>query len=344
MNKLPLVSIIITTYNREKYIGVCMNALTKQDYPRDRYEIIVVDDGSVDKTSDVVLKYPVKLIRHEKNLGIPYGRNTGLKNAKGEIIAITDDDCIADKKWLKNLIEPYKNTEIIGVGGIVLPYSCNHITEKYMFETGYGNPAPIDFGKSKNPLYRFLIYLKDMFKPVAMQGGIIQVQNIYTGNASFRKKDLEHIGGFDEKLKTSEDTDVCTRLNMKFRNKKIVFTNKSIILHKHHTSFFCFLKQTFMRSTKTLQHYLKHNKIPPVFPFPMFTLLLTFIVVYFNLFLGLLTLVILPQILYLWWLVKFFKRHKFYYLLFPYMQFSLELATIFGMFRGFIDLELEKLK
>lgn len=342
MNKLPFVSIIITTYNREKYIGVCMDALTKLDYPRERYEIIVVDDGSVDKTSDVVSKYPVKLVRHEKNLGIPSGRNTGLKYAKGEIIAYTDDDCVVDRRWLKNIIEPYKNTEIIGVGGLVLPYSCNHLTEKYMFEIGYGNPAPIEFGKSKNPLYRFLIYLKDMFKPIATQEGIIQVQNIYTLNASFKKKALDYIGGFDKDLKTSEDTDVCTRLYMEFRNKKIVFTNKAIILHKHQTSYFRFLEETFKRSTNTLQHYLKHNKVPPVFPFPMFTLLLTFIVGYFNLFLGFLTLVILPQLLYSWWLVKYIKRRKGYYLLFPYMQLSFELATIFGMLRGFIKIKLNK--
>jgi glycosyltransferase involved in cell wall biosynthesis len=342
MNKIPFVTIIVCTYNGEKCIKDCLDALTKQDYPKDKYETIVVDDGSTDKTNQIVSEYSVKVIKHEKNLGICSARNTGLRNANGTIVAYTDDDCIVKKGWLKNLVKFYGDN-VIAVGGLTVPFSCSTIMEKYMAETGYGNPAPIEFRKSKNPLYRFYIYLKDMFWPITTtQKDPIQVGSIYTLNASFIKKILEEAGEWKEGFDFREDQEMSDRLNKKFKNKKILFTKKAVVIHKHRTSFFYFLKQTFIRSENTLKCYLNYHKIPPVYPFPLLILLLTFLVGYFDILLGFLTLIILPQFFYLWWFVKFLRKLKFYYLLFPYMQSILELAEILGMLRGFIRLKLEK--
>ena len=342
MNKIPFVTIIVCTYNGEKHIKDCLDALTKQDYPKDQYEIVVVDDGSTDRTNQIVSEYPVQVIKHEKNLGICSARNTGLRNANGTIVAYTDDDCIPKKSWIKNLVKFYGD-DVIAVGGLTIPFSCSTIMEKYMAETGYGNPAPIEFRKNNNPFYRFYIYLKEMFWPITTtQKDPIQVGSIYTLNASFIKKILEDAGGWEEGLDFREDSEMCDRLNKKFKNNEILFTKKAVVVHKHRTSFFYFLKQTFKRSENTLKCYLKYNKIPPVFPFPLFILLLTFLVGYFNILLGFLTLIILPQFFYLWWFVKFLRKLKFYYLLFPYMQSILELATILGMLRGFIRLKREK--
>ena len=342
MNKRPFVSVIICTYNGENRIKDCLDALIVQDYPRDRYETIVVDDGSTDRTDEIISKYPVKTIKHRKNLGISSARNTGLRNANGTIVAYTDDDCIPKKSWLKNLIKSYTNG-VIAVGGLNIPFSCSTIMEKYMAEKGYGIPAPLEFRKSKNPFYRFYIYLKDMFWPITTnKKDPIQVGSIYTSNASFIKKILEEAGEWEEDFHSSEDLEMCEKLNKKFKNKKILFTKKAVVILKHQKSFFCILKQTFRRSEDTLKCYLKYNKIPPVFPFPLFILLLIFIIGYFNILLGVLTLIISPHFFYLWWSIKFFRKLKLYYLLFPYMQFSLELATILGMLRGFIKLKLKK--
>ena len=134
MNKIPFVTIIVCTYNGEKYIKDCLDALIEQDYPKDKYEIIVVDDGSIDKTNEIASKYSVKVIKHEKNLGICSARNTGLRNANGTIVAYTDDDCIVKKGWLKNLVKFYGDN-VIAVGGLTVPFSCSTIMEKYMAET-----------------------------------------------------------------------------------------------------------------------------------------------------------------------------------------------------------------
>jgi hypothetical protein len=184
-----------------------------------------------------------------------------------------------------------------------------------------------------------------MFWPITTtQKDPIQVSSIYAANASFKTKVLKEVGEWEEDLNSSEDSEMCEKLNKKFKNKKILFTKKAVVIHKHQTSFFYFLKQIFKRSEDTLKCYRKYNQIPPVFPFPLFILLLIFIIGYFNILLGFFTLIILPHFFYLWWLIKFFRKLKLYYLLFPYMQFSLELATILGMLRGFIKLKLQNKK
>ena len=88
MNKKPFISVIVCTYNGGDRIRDCLDALIVQDYPRDKYETIVVDDGSTDRTNKIVSKYSVKVIKHEKNLGICLARNTGLRNVNVRILRL----------------------------------------------------------------------------------------------------------------------------------------------------------------------------------------------------------------------------------------------------------------
>ena len=343
MNKKLFVSVIVCTYNGEKYISDCLEALIRQNYPRNMYEIIVVDDGSSDNTSEIVSTYPVKLIKHKNNLGTYTSRNTGLRNANGEIVAYTDDDCIPDESWIKNLIKPYVHDDVIAVGGMTESFSYNTITEKYMAEAGYGNPSPIEFARSKNPLYRFYVYLENMFSPVtSMSKPYVEVSAIYTLNASFRKFTLEQLGGWDENLRFGGDTEMCMRIHEKLIGGKIIFTHRAKVIHKHRLSFIKFLKDMLLRNGDRIKYYLKYNEIPPIFPFPLFIIFITSVLGSYSVVNGLLSLIILPHIFYIWWPMKIIRKPKFYYLFFAYMQFSLELTAILGMLRGFIRIKLKK--
>lgn len=102
MNDRPLVSAIIATYKRADLVPRAIESVRKQTYPN--LEIIVVDDGSPDNTESVVRAIPderIRYIRHEKNKGLPAGRNTGIRAATGEYIAFLDDD----DEWRADKIE-----------------------------------------------------------------------------------------------------------------------------------------------------------------------------------------------------------------------------------------------
>lgn len=126
MDKLE-VSIIIPTYNRADMLGITLKSFIEQEYPKDLYEIIVVDNNSTDNTREIIEKWQnqskVKLkYIFEQRQGVHYARNTAAKNALGNILYFTDDDMIATSNLLKNLINVFKKNENIGSAtGRVLP-------------------------------------------------------------------------------------------------------------------------------------------------------------------------------------------------------------------------------
>ncbi|HHT9125790.1 MAG TPA: glycosyltransferase [Candidatus Brocadiia bacterium] len=127
MSYEPSVSILIPTCNRAGLLKSALESLKHIDYPSDRYEVIVIDDGSTDDTKETVmafvgaycntpLPYHLQYLRQEKK-GISAAKNLGIAHSKGEIIVTTDDDCEFERDWLKNLLRPFENPEVGAVGG-----------------------------------------------------------------------------------------------------------------------------------------------------------------------------------------------------------------------------------
>lgn len=97
---LPFVSVIVPVLNDEARIGGCIEALLAQEYPRERYEVIVVDNGSSDRSYEVAARYPVTLLSETETRSSFAARNRGMREARGEIFAFTDSDCTPAPRWL----------------------------------------------------------------------------------------------------------------------------------------------------------------------------------------------------------------------------------------------------
>ena len=110
----PRISVVVCSYNGESTIGRCLEELGRLDYPD--YEVIVVDDGSTDRTAAIAAEFDVRLIRTE-NRGLSAARNTGIEAATGEIVAFTDDDAWPDRDWLRYLAHAFSSTDHAGIGG-----------------------------------------------------------------------------------------------------------------------------------------------------------------------------------------------------------------------------------
>jgi glycosyltransferase involved in cell wall biosynthesis len=214
------VSVVVPVYNGERTIEECIKSLLNLEYPKEKYEIIVVDNNSADNTVEIVKKYPVRLL-HEKKQGPYAARNLGIKNAKGEIVAFTDADCIADKGWLRQLIKNFKGATIAGVGGEILSYNPKTLVERYSDKSG------ILSQKS---------FLNSKFRGLKMPF-------IATANAAYKKGILNEIGLFDDSFLIGGDVDLAWRVLLK--GYRIVYAPKALIYHKHRTTPYALFKQFF---------------------------------------------------------------------------------------------------
>ena len=104
--KKPKFSIIVPVYNTEKYLKRCLDSISKQSFTD--YEVIIVNDGSVDNSSNIISKYPYKIINQE-NLGLSIARNNGVKKAKGEYLIFLDSDDYIEKDLLKEINKSLTN-------------------------------------------------------------------------------------------------------------------------------------------------------------------------------------------------------------------------------------------
>ena len=115
----PFVSVAVITLNCVSTIQKCLQALVELQYPKDRFEIVIVDGGSTDGTTEVLQRFPVRIVVDaRRNRGV--ARNTAVDNCRGQIIAFTDADCTPLKSWLSDHVSAHSDPRILVVAGAVL--------------------------------------------------------------------------------------------------------------------------------------------------------------------------------------------------------------------------------
>ena len=218
-----LVSIIVCSYNPNRYSDLvdALNSLLDQRY--DDIEIIVVVDGS-DELYDKVLNYinhldvDIKAILNEKNLGLSESRNRGIEIAKGDVIVFFDDDAVADKNWIRELVRMYEKYDAIAAGGKLIPLWVGRKMEFLPEE------------------YYWLIGATHKGFPEE----IAEVRNTFGSNISFRTYVLKSLGGFESELGLTaskkgafqgEETELCIRMKQRF-GKGVMYNPNAIVQHK----------------------------------------------------------------------------------------------------------------
>jgi mycofactocin glycosyltransferase len=128
-SRAPTVSVVVPAYNAEETIDACIRSLLQLKKPAGEIEIIVVDNNSTDRTPQRIKEYaPAIRILHEPIRGASAARNCGVAQARGVILAFIDADCVADSRWLTNLIRPLADRYVGATGGRILAREpCNWI-------------------------------------------------------------------------------------------------------------------------------------------------------------------------------------------------------------------------
>lgn len=145
-NKL-LISIVIPTYNSERTLKHCLESIKKQDYPKNKIEIIIADGGSTDKTLKIARKYTKKIFHNPLKTG-EAGKAVGVKKSKNEIIALIDsDNILPSKDWLRTMVKPFEDKEITGTEPLYYTYrkKDEYIT-RYCALLGMNDPLCLFLG------------------------------------------------------------------------------------------------------------------------------------------------------------------------------------------------------
>ncbi len=177
----PKISVIICSYNRQDYIIEAIDSLYHQTIPRSEYEVIVVDNNSKDNTAEVVPSYisahPDYNIRfmNEAEQGASWARNTGAKHAHSPLLVFMDDDAVAEKEFLKNILRFFEqHPDATGLGGRIIP---RYIPEEPKWMSYYVsalvgnfdyNDAVTVFADGRFPLESNMVVRKEDFD--AIQG------------------------------------------------------------------------------------------------------------------------------------------------------------------------------
>jgi glycosyltransferase involved in cell wall biosynthesis len=210
---VPLVSVLICTYNGARTLGETCAAVEQLEYPR--LEVIVVDDGSSDGSAEIAAAYGFRVISTE-NRGLSSARNTALAAASGEIVAFIDDDAMPDPQWVSYLVDTFRRCEFAAVGGPNLPVP------------GDGMVADAVAAAPGNPIH---VLLSDR-----------EAEHIPGCNSAFLASALREIGGFDPQFNTAgDDVDVCWRLHDSGR--RIGYSPAAVVWHHRRTTVRGYLRQ-----------------------------------------------------------------------------------------------------
>lgn len=216
------ISVIICCYSIERFVDIlaAIDSIIDQTHPN-REVVLVVDRNNelYDKLSSALTNSMVHIV-FSKNAGLSEARNAGIVSASGDVIAFLDDDAVADKEWLKNLVINYDDPNIIGVGGNIKPL--------------WVDDPPVWLPKE---LYWTIgcIYKGHPEEKT-------EIRNTFGSNISFKREIFDRIGGFndkigriDEKSYTAEEMEFSSRALSLIPGSKIIYDPRAIVHHRIYT-------------------------------------------------------------------------------------------------------------
>ena len=252
MDRQPTFSIIIPTYQRPGQLVACLQSLTRLDYPREHFEVIVVDDGSETPLDVVMAPFRDRLdvaVLRQANAGPAAARNTGVARAKGTFLAFTDDDCRPAPDWLTVLAQHFATSPDCAIGGR---------THNALPDNPYSTASQL-----------LISYLYSYYNARSSQARFLAFNNL-----AFPANDFRAIGGFDTiyPQAAAEDRELCDRwLSC---GRRMSYAPDAVLYHAHALTFRTFWRQHFNYGRGAFRFHRAHarrtsNRIK-IEPFPFY--------------------------------------------------------------------------
>lgn len=201
-------SVVVPFLNEEEYIEKSIRSLVNQNFPEEKYEIIFVDNGSTDRSVEIVKIYSDKVkLLFESKPNAYNARNKGIKNAKGRILAFTDADCIVKGNWLQEYKLKFQDDRVFAVvGRIDSPKDSSWMVRRYF---DYQN-------------FKYDYVFKNLSRDCYVGFG---------GNMAIRKKIFKSLGLFKADYIGIGDAEIIQRIVHFYPKNKVVFADKAKVVH-----------------------------------------------------------------------------------------------------------------
>jgi glycosyltransferase involved in cell wall biosynthesis len=231
MGVAPKVAIVVAVFNEEKHIVELLDSLLNQTHMPD--SIVLVDDGSTDKTGEIIKSYSEKnsLIKYiyQKNSGPATARNKAWKSTNADICIFTDGDCEPSADWIEKLLKPFADEKVGATAGAYRTINNESILARFV-----GHEIAWRYKNVK---------------------GEINAHGTY--NLAVKKSVLEDVGGLNEEYPraSGEDWDMTYKISKKY---KIIFVPEAIVGHHHPETFCWYMKNQARRGYDRIKVYKDH--------------------------------------------------------------------------------------
>lgn len=224
----PPVSIVVPVYNGAETIGECVASLLALDYPRDRREIVIVDNGSTDRTMERLSAFGADIrVLHERTRGAAAARNRGIRDARGTVVAFTDADCTVDAGWLAALVAPLQDP-VIGI-------AC----------------GPVRSRTPCNRIERFGELIHDQRSATQQV-----VPYVASGNWASPRALLIDMGLFDESLRRGQDVDLSWRIGL--AGFRFEYVADALVYHRNERTLWGLAHEGFVHGFHNVRVVDKH--------------------------------------------------------------------------------------
>jgi glycosyltransferase involved in cell wall biosynthesis len=211
----PCLSVIVPVRNGERTIAGCVESILRGDFPDSAREVIVVDNGSTDRTARLLERYPIIRLS-EPRRGPSNARNRGIEASRGNILAFIDADCVATPGWLRALTAAFADARISGVAGEILAYPPRTAAERY--------------AAARRPRWQHAALHSE--RPY-----------VVTANVAFRRSTFAALGGFDPRFITGEDQEFSRRFFQ--AGYALRYCAEAVVFHRHRDTAWRLFRQHF---------------------------------------------------------------------------------------------------
>lgn len=228
----PQISVVVCSRNGERSLPLVLSRLQRQCLDPGAYEIVVVDDGSDDHTADVAESAGARVVRLDPPVGLAVARNTGVDAARAAIVAFTDDDCEPEPDWLRAILDAFRDPQVDGVGGRVVPACQNRFLRGYLCARNPLEPLGVEILASSTAGHRLRLYLRRLVSSGQGLNAGAQLYSVVGANMAFRIDLIHALGGFDAAIRFGgEEEDLCLRAHERFGGAQLRYEPSAVVTH-----------------------------------------------------------------------------------------------------------------